>query len=197
LAEGYTGAGFETFILIQNPNDTETAVDLTYMLDSGSTLTRHHTVPAHARFTIAAQDPAEVGPDQAFSTRIDASLPVIVERSMYFPSGGHNTIALTQPDTSWFLAEGYTGPGFETFLLIQNPGDTQASLDVTYMLDGGSTLTRHHTVPAHARFTIAAQDPAEVGLDQAFSIRLLSSVPIIVERAMYWPNGGHSTVGIP
>jgi hypothetical protein len=42
-----------------------------------------------------------------------------------------------------------------------------------------------------------AQDPAEVGPNQAFSIRLLSSVPVIVERAMYFPSGGHNTVGIP
>jgi hypothetical protein len=144
-----------------------------------------------------AQDPAQVGSDGAFSTRIDASLPVIVERSMYFPSGGHNTIALTHPDTSWFLAEGYTGAGFETFILIQNPGDTQASLDVTYMLDGGSSLTRQQTVPPHARFTFAAQDPAEVGPDGAFSTRIDASLPVIVERSMYFPSGGHATVEIP
>jgi hypothetical protein len=41
-----------------------------------------------------AQGPAEVGPDKAFSTRIDASFPAIVERSTSFPSGGHATVGI-------------------------------------------------------------------------------------------------------
>jgi hypothetical protein len=49
---------------------------------------------ANARYTIVAQDPAEVGPDQAFSTRLVGSLPIIVERAMYFGSGGHATIGV-------------------------------------------------------------------------------------------------------
>jgi hypothetical protein len=50
-------------------------------------------------------------------------------------------------------------------------------------------------VPANSRYTIAAHDPAEVGLDQAFATRLDSDQPVIVERAMYWAGGGHGTVG--
>ncbi len=63
------------------------------------------------------------------------------------------------------------------------------------MLDDGTNLTRLHTVPANSRYTIAAHDPAEVGLDQAFATRLDSDQPVIVERAMYWAGGGHGTVG--
>jgi N-methylhydantoinase A len=44
--------------------------------------------------------------------------------------------------------------------------------------------------------TIAAHDPAEVGPDQAFATSLSSDPPVIVERAMYWADGGHATVTI-
>jgi len=44
--------------------------------------------------SIAAHDAAEVGPDQAFATRLDSDTPIIVERAMYFANGGHNTIGI-------------------------------------------------------------------------------------------------------
>jgi len=195
LAEGFTGSGFGTFILIPNPNPDPATVTVTYMLDDGTNLTHSHTVQAESRYTIAAHDPAEVGPDQAFATRIDSDQPVIVERAMYWAGGGHNTIGLTGTSQTWFLAEGFTGAGFGTFILIQNPNPDPATVTVTYMLDDGTNLTRSHTVPAESRYTIAAHDPAEVGPDQAFATRIDSDQPVIVERAMYWPDDGHNTIG--
>jgi hypothetical protein len=196
LAEGYTGSGFSTFILIQNPNGTDANVDVTYLLEGGSPINTQHLVPANSRYTIAAQDPAEVGLDQAFSTTVSADQPVIVERAMYFADGGHNTIGVTAPTTIWYLAEGYTGAGFSTFILIQNPNGTDANVDVTYLLEGGSPINTQHLVPANSRYTIAAQDPSEVGMDQAFSTTVSADQPVIVERAMYFGNGGHNTIGV-
>ena len=174
---------------------SDATVDVTYMLQGGGVINKTHTVAAQSRDTIVAQDPAEVGPDQAFSTRLDSDVPIIVERAMYFPGGGHDTIGVTAPADTWFLAEGYTASGFGTYILIQNPNASDATVDVTYMLQGGGVITRTHTVAAQSRDTIVAQDAAEVGPDQAFSTRLDSDVPIIVERAMYWADGGHATIG--
>jgi hypothetical protein len=166
------------------------------MLQGGGTINRLHTVPANSRTTIVAQDPDQVGPDAAFSTRLVSDLPIVVERAMYWPDGAHDTIGVTSPATAWYLAEGYTGAGFGTYILIQNPNASDATVDVTYMLQGGGTIQRVHSVPANSRTTIVAQDPAEVGSGLAFSTRLVSDVPIIVERAMYFPTGGHVTAGM-
>ncbi len=35
--------------------------------------------------------------------------------------GGHESAGVTAPSTTWFLAEGATGPFFETFILLANP----------------------------------------------------------------------------
>jgi hypothetical protein len=43
------------------------------------------------------QDLSEVGVDAAFSTRIESDQPIIVERAMYFPTGGHNAPGVTLP----------------------------------------------------------------------------------------------------
>ena len=196
LAEGYTAAGFGTYILIQNPTGVPATVEVTYMLQGGGTIARTHVVPASSRYTIVAQDTGEVGPDQAFSTRLEADAPIIVERAMYWPGGGHGTIGVTGPYGLWYLAEGYTAAGFGTYILLQNPNAGPATVAVTYMLQGGGTIDRLHVVPGESRYTIVAQDASEVGPDQAFSTRLLSDVPIIVERAMYFASGGHDTIGV-
>ena len=78
-------------------------------------------------------------------------------------------------ETTWYLAEGYSADGFGTFILIQNPNALASTVDVTYMLQGGGTLSRQHSVPANSRYTIVAQDAAEVGMDQAFSTLLVGS----------------------
>ena len=97
----------------------------------------------------------------------------------------------------WYLAEGYTGSGFSTFILIMNPNSAAAAVQVTYMLDSGTNVTKTHTVSANSRYTIAAGDAAQAGSDQAFGTKLVSNRSIVVERAMYWgTDGGHVTAGI-
>ena len=102
----------------------------------------------------------------------------------------NGTITVAQTATTWYLAEGYTGGSFETWILIQNPSTDAATVEVTYMLEGGSNIVKTHTVPANSRYTIHANDPDQVGPGQSFSTRLVSDQPIIVERAMYWDAGG-------
>ena len=201
LAEGYTGAGFGTFILLQNPNDSPANVTLTYMLQGGGTITRSLVVDAKSRYTVAAQDAGQVGVDQAFSTKVTADLPIIVERAMYWPDAqggisGHNTTGFNFPATTWYLAEGYTGDGFGTYILIQNPNDATATVDLTYMLQGGGTIARSVSVGPNSRYTVVAQDTGQVGLNQAFSTKLTSNQPIIVERAMYFADEGHAAGGV-
>ncbi|MBI4221009.1 MAG: hypothetical protein HY682_12750, partial [Chloroflexi bacterium] len=196
LAEGYTGTGFDTFILIQNPNNSQATVQVTYMLQGGGTVVRDHTVAANSRYTIVAKDAGEVGPDKAFSTKLVSDRVIIVERAMYWPEGGHDTAGVTAPADTWYLAEGYTGGDFETFILLQNPNSSAATVQVTYMLQGGGTILRTHAVPANSRYTIVAGESGQVGRNKAFSTKVVSDMPVIVERAMYWDKGGHVTVGV-
>ena len=201
LAEGYTGAGFGTYILIQNPNASAANVTITYMLQGGGILTRNVTVVGNSRYTVMAQNADQVGLDQAFSTKLVSDRPIIVERAMYWPKsadsvGGHDSAGASSPGYTWYLAEGYTGAGYGTYILVQNPNDSVANVTITYMLQAGGTVTRSISVPANSRDTIVAQDETQVGVDQAFATKLASDQPIIVERAMYFNNGGTDTMGV-
>ena len=136
------------------------------------------------------------GSDKAFSTTLSSDQTIIVERAMYFDGGGHNTIGVTDPATTWYLAEGYTGTGFSTYILVQNPNSVAATVDVTYMVQGGGTEVKQHIVPANSRYTIVPGNENELGADKAFSTTLSSDQTIIVERAMYFEGGGHATIGV-
>jgi hypothetical protein len=196
LAEGFTGGGFATFILIQNTTSFTASVTATYAIQGGGQIVKNHVVPPNARYTIAAHDLSEVGVDAAFSTLITSDRDIIVERAMYFPGGAHASTGIASPDTTWYLAEGYTGPGFGTFILLQNTSGTDANVTVTYSIQGGGQEVRNHIVPANSRYTIVTQDLTEVGVDAAFSTKIESDQPIIVERAMYFPTGGHNASGV-
>ena len=197
LAEGFTGRNatggeFEEYILIQNPNSQGAAVGVTYMMPGGATVERAYTVGPDSRFTIAVDD---ILPDAEVSAFVHADVAVAVERAMYFSGrkAGHDSIGVSQPSKTWYLAEGYTADTFDEYVLIQNPGDSQATVKATFMTPGAGNVEKEYVVGAHSRFTIHVDDiiPA-----QSVSTQIDSSVPVVVERAQYLNNMTAGTCSI-
>ncbi len=201
FAEGYTGPGFEEWLTVQNPGDSAADVTLTYMMSNGNNHQVSHTVPAHSRYTVMVnRDCPEAGD---VSIRLESTQPVIAERPMYFEygglwTGGHCVMGARSAEETLYFAEGYTGPGFEEWLTVQNPGDSAADVTLTYMMSNGNNHQVSHTVPAHSRYTVMVnRDCPEAG---DVSIRLESSQPVIAERPMYFNyrgawTGGHCVMG--
>ncbi len=201
LAEGFTGSDFTTHISIENPNSKWAFVTLTYMLEGGGTEIRDIGVGPKSRFTVPVQDPSQLGVGAAFSTKIESSKYVVVERSMYWPngdgnSGGHATVAARRPSNNWYLAEGSTGSGFQTYIVIQNPGSIDAEVSINYYEADGTRTQRSVVVAARSRVTIRANDDEQMGADKVFSTRVISNRPVVVERTMYFANDGHATMGV-
>ncbi len=48
-----------------------------------------------------------------------------------------DSVGATEPSKIWYLAEGCTAGGFETWILVQNPGQTPAEVSVVYQTDKG------------------------------------------------------------
>jgi len=129
------------------------------------------------------------------SAAILSTAPVVAERSMYLNArgklfgAGHASAGITQASTSWFLAEGATGDFFDLFVLIANPTASSADVRVTYLLQGGGTIQRTYRVAGRSRYTIWV-DQEDARLANASLSTLVQStndLPIIVERAMWWP----------
>jgi hypothetical protein len=205
LAEGATHSGFNLFYLLQNPNATEAKVRVRFLRPSGAPLEKTYTLPPTSRTNIWVDYEEFPGLGAALAaTDVSAVLevlngqPIIVERAMYFDvrgqsfGAGHESAGVTAPALEWFLAEGATGGYFDLFVLVANPGTTEAQVDAEYLLPDGSTVLKRYAVPASSRFNIWV-DYEDVRLaDTAVSTTLRSTngQPIIVERAMWWPQGG-------
>jgi hypothetical protein len=197
LAEGSTAGNFDLFYLVQNPNDTDAAVEVTYLRPSGAPIVKTYTVEKQSRFNIWVD---QEGPDLALTdvsavVRSTNGVPVIVERAMYltgpgqFFAAGHESAGVTAPATSWFLAEGATGPFFDLFILIANPNAQAASVEARYLLTTGQVITKTYTVNPNSRFNIWVdfEDAALADAAVSTTVRSTNGVPIIVERAMWWP----------
>ena len=201
LAEGYTAEKFDTYLLLQNPGDDTAKVKVTYMLPESKTTTGTYTVAPHSRYTVSVDSLPGLESTE-LSMKITSDEPICCERAMYFDYygriGGHDQAAVPAPEKTWYLPEGYTGEEFDTYVLVQNPGDTPATVTYTFMRDDGENVPVTRTVGPHSRYTVKVDDIE--GLSQAmFSTKVSSSVPVIAERAMYFDyrgkTGGHDSVG--
>ena len=208
FAEGTTRAGFEEWLTIQNPGPTEISVNAVYQLGpgQGDPVPATYTVPPSSRRTVYV--PGEVGSDKDVSIYLSSPSPFLAERPTYFnysyrdlsAQGGHCVIGASGPASEWFLAEGYTGSGFNQWLCLQNPGDSDATVEVTYYTqEKGALEPKQVSVPAHSRNTLMVNEHAGSGYQLSTRVKVISGPPIVVERPMYfiysgW-DGGHDVVG--
>ncbi len=195
LAEGTTAYGFETWLLLENPNSTEVTLNCTYMTPSGPQERPPATIPANTRYTINVNGEL---PNSDVSAHLSASLPVTAERAMYWGgrSAGHDSVGTNAPSSTWYLAEGSTAHGFDTYVLVQNPNSGDVSVQLEFMKSDGSSVPYNFTMAGQSRRTVHVND-AVPGAD--ISTRVTSSGgDVVAERAMYWNNygGGHGSVGV-
>jgi len=120
-----------------------------------------------------------------------------VERAMYWNnrSDGHDCIGTPTPDTSWYLAEGYTAQGFETWVLVENPGDEARVVTMTFMEPSGNNTEKKYLVSPRSRFTVGVNS---ILPSTEMSTRITVDGPVIVERAVYFNNrsGGTDSLGV-
>ncbi len=206
LAEGCT-RGFDTYVLIQNPNSTTAEIQATFMDADGNTAIVTQTINATERYTIHVNNVSGFENCDVSTTIISTNqVPVRVERAMYWDSGslswagGHDSIGVTAPSTTWYLAEGNTNI-FDEYVLFQNPNTATASVTATFMDADGNTQQVSFTLAGQRRYTIHVNNVENMN-NRDVSTSVSSDVPINVERAMYWNSGdyswcgGHDSIGV-
>jgi Tol biopolymer transport system component len=201
FAEGATGALFDTEIALANPGDTTANVTLRFLRSNQPAVTSSVSVPAMSRRTVAVRDLPGLS-NAEFATVIESDVAVMADRTMRWGAGAygsHAETSLTGPASTWYLAEGATHSGFNLFYLIHNPNGSAATVQITYLLPAPvAPVTKSYVVPANSRFNIwvnneAATDPGLTALAATdVSARVLSSQPVVLERAMYLNSGGQT-----
>jgi hypothetical protein len=203
LAEGSTSGDFALFYLLQNPLPSGVDATVTFVRPFGlPPIVRGYRLAPNSRTTIAVDAAGSELRSGDVSAVITASQPIVVERAMYLSrpgeafSAGLGSVGVTAPATRWILAEGATGPFFDTFILLLNPGDAVAECEVRYATTIGSVFVKPYTLAPHSRTTIwmDAEDVPGAGrvlanVAAATTVVSTNDVPIVVERTMWWPDG--------
>ncbi|NPV59144.1 MAG: DUF362 domain-containing protein [Actinobacteria bacterium] len=214
FAEGTARGGFDTYICIQNPQQQDAEVRITYMKGDGENSQQGLTVKGESRCTVNVASFLGRGDDVAhdFSARVESTngVPIVCERPMYFLyngawTGGHCVSGVQAPGAEWYFAEGTARGGFDTYICIQNPQQQDAEVRITYMKGDGENSQQGLTVKGESRCTVSVASFLGRGDDVAhdFSARVESTngVPIVCERPMYflyngaW-SGGHCVSGV-
>lgn len=213
LAEGATGPYFDLFVLVANPNDAAATLTVRFLLPSGEVVPRTYVVGAKSRFNIWVDAEGGVLADTAVSTEITADLPVLVERSMWWPgptaaewSEAHNSAGATATGTVWALAEGEQGGtrASDTYILIANTSAFGGSARVTLYFEDGTSAQQVVPLLPNSRVNVAVGAPvASGGFGPAVTNKRFGAVveslasngnvlapQIVVERAIYSNAGG-------
>ena len=202
LAEGCTTSNFKEYALIQNPGDAAARVNAVYMREVGPPISQSYTVDPGSRYTIPVFSVPGIG-ETGVSVKFSSDQDIIVERAVYFDYqgnvGGHGSVGITEPSNTWYMAEGYTGGTFDTFVLVQNPSGSDATVDFDFMRSDGHIAHETRDVDAQSRLTLKVDDIPGFS-DAMVSTQVSSDTPVIAERAMYFnyngAGGGHDSIGV-
>jgi uncharacterized repeat protein (TIGR01451 family)/fimbrial isopeptide formation D2 family protein len=211
LAEGATGAFFDEYVLIANPDERAAEVTVTYALEDGTTVARQHVVAPRSRDTILVdvEDPRLASTAVSARVQVTNGVPVAVERAMWWPGPtpaswheAHVSAGARAGALRWAVAEGEAGGAArtETYLLVANTLPTPGSARVTIVTEQGTIASRTFELGANARLTVdVAREFPEVA-DTRFGALVESTgpvfAPIVVEWAMYSSaDGRHWSAG--
>jgi hypothetical protein len=185
LAEGSTVSPFDTWVLLLNPNPVPTLAQLRFLREDGSVVEHAELLPGMGRRSVYVN---ALFTTSGFATQVTSDQPIVVERAMYFDrgQGGHDTMATAEPGKTWYFAAGGSRAGFDTWLLLENPGNAPASVRVSFMSDTGSVTPQPMFVLPHARSSLFT-DPLMP--NAVYGMRIESDQPIVAERAVYFDDG--------
>jgi hypothetical protein len=212
LAEGAANSFFSTFILLANATTSTAHVNLTFLRENATPFNLTVDVDPNSRYTIPTNGIEGLN-GYSFATRVSSDVPISVERSMYINSnpdpthpfeGGHESAAVPEAKTEWYVAEGQASDFFAMFVLLANPNPNPTDVTLRYLMPGRAPTSKVLTLPGNSRYTveIGNQNDAPGVANTDVSVEVKATLPIVVERAMYWPkNGarwtdGHNSAGV-
>ena len=127
------------------------------------------------------------------------SAGIIAERSMYWGAGTplgeacHDSIGMDSAHTTFYLPDGQSSNGRETWTLVANPNGVPVDIQIDYLSAGGqSNQVVTDTIAPNSRKTFALKDKINGRASIVVTSRT-AGAPIMVERSMYWNNRGAGT----
>ncbi len=199
FAEGYTGTGTTEYLSLTNPATSTAHVTITYLYQGATAVTRNYTVAAQGHNVLDINQ--EIGANATVGMIVQSDQPFVAERTMYTQKGAFSASSDSTGSASlsntWYFAEGNTTYGWNTLLAVLNPSQQPVTVNVSYLLQhGSSNTTTSYTIAARSRGTIILNKSMP---NQQFGMAITASGPVLIERPEFLVastlHGGNSVVG--
>jgi hypothetical protein len=207
LAEGASTGGFETWILVQNPNSNPVKIDIKYHTSSGEVQGPKDLMPFYSRRSYRISDTVTdfnvstvvessyAGPTVEFGIHGDG---VICERATYFTAPGqtqwalgHSSKGVTAPSSTWYLAGADSTPGSETWILVQNPNLHEVAIGIEFHSSYGLINGPVDIIPPKTRRSYRVNDYV---CDYRLSAQVTATGgDIVCEQTVYRPTYSYQT----
>jgi hypothetical protein len=118
---------------------------------------------------------------------------------MYWNNGSgeacHDSIGMASAYTTFYLPDGETKNGRETWTLIQNPNGSAVTVEVSYLTPNGQgNVTKTEAIAASSRKTFNMASHSGISGRAAIMVTSKTSgKKIMCERVMYWNARGAGT----
>jgi len=202
FAEGYTGAGFQEWLCVFNPNPEPAELQVDFLYNGAPPASIHAEIPPFYRSTLNINHLA--GEGKELSLRLAGDRPLVAERPIYFLyankwKGCTLGQGVTSPSARWYFAEGCTREGFEEYLLLANPTGSEVAARARFTLENGLSMVHQAYIPPHSRWTIFVNHVVGSGHDVTAEVE--AEGPVCAERVMYFDYrgawcGGHASTGL-
>ena len=200
LAEGSTYGGMESWVCVQNPNPNRVAVDLVFMTETGPvTGPQNFPIPGNSRYSFLLN--SLVPNKKNVSTNvISAGGGVVCERSVYGPgkAWAHDSVGVTSPSSNWYLAEGSTYGGMETWVCVQNPNGVEVRVNLFFMTEVGPlTGPQNFPIAGYSRYSFLLNSLVPDRKDVSTKV-ISTGGGVVCERPVYGARKAwaHDSVGV-
>ncbi len=205
MAEGATWPGYEEWVLVLNPNEEPVQAGLTFQTPAGQVAGPKRTLEPFTRWSVRVNDYIPAGDVSTEVRSLTSGRGVVAERSMYVRTADgkvdcHNSIGATEPSQGWGMAEGATWPGYEEWVLVQNPTRTAAGVNFFFLTPEGVKQGPVMSVAPGRRVSVRVNDYLPGSDVSTMVLTDRDDQAVVVERAMYiraagGKLGSHNSVG--
>ena len=199
LAEGSTYGGMETWVCVQNPNPGQVTVDLTFMTETGPvTGPQDFSIPGNSRYSFLLNSLVP-GKKDVSTKVISTGGEVVCERSVYGPgkAWAHESVGAIFPSDNWYLAEGSTYGGMESWVCVQNPNGVEVRVNLFFTTETDAvTGPQNFPIPRQSRYSFLLNSLVPGKKDVSTKV-ISTGGEVVCERSVYGPGKAwaHESVG--
>lgn len=211
--EGNSTVTHDQRMLIYNPFPDEAVVRVSLLTPAGERTRAGLSdvaVPSESSIALAIND--FVFEEKVLGTIVSAVRGRVVTWRLSIakpdekPSGVQFTLGAAATSTEWHFPEGAIGEDFDERLSIMNPGDSEATIDVTLVASAeteDAAVLTEVSVPPHSTVAVPFETsmiPDGEGAVAA-TVRSVNNVPVVAERTVFYAtedmDGVASEIGAP